>query len=675
MPRLCVLAVLLLGILQPGISQQACSTLGQNPYSAFPVCGSTTFSQQSVPICGGKTVHTLCSNQTIYTDKNPFWYKFTCYTAGTLGFVITPLAQNEDYDWQLFDITNHDPMDVYTDPSLYVSANWSGSYGPTGTSANARNPYECSSSPDQGVSTFSIMPALIVGHQYILLVSHFSDTQSGYTLSFGGGTASIVNPIVPLIRNAYAVCDGTEIVVVLNKKIKCKSIDADGSDFKVTGPGNVSIVSATGNGCGNSFDSDSILLKLNGTLAPGTYQVTAQVGADGNTLVDNCDNQLATGSNTSLSFTPAAPTPMDSIRPVLCITDTLQLVFKNPINCNSISEDGSDFVVTGPVPVTIKSATGNCSGGASTLINILLTAPIKTNGTFVVTLRNGTDGNTLINVCGQSTPAGSSIRFTTQNIVTADFQPTVNTGCKYDTLLLTHNGNNNASQWNWSIDDGNISTVQNPVFKYNKFGTKKIRLLVSNGKCSDTAATSVTLPDLTVKAAFNARDSLCPSDTLVFTDASTSASGVIKWNWNFGNGTTSMVQSPPAQRYPLVSRISSYTAQLVATNNSHCSDTAYRSITLLVSCYIAVPSAFTPNGDGLNDYLYPLNAFKAGNMIFRVFNRYGQIIFESGDPGKKWDGTLNGMQQPSGTYVWTLEFTHKDTGQKLFMNGTAVLIR
>jgi gliding motility-associated-like protein len=136
-----------------------------------------------------------------------------------------------------------------------------------------------------------------------------------------------------------------------------------------------------------------------------------------------------------------------------------------------------------------------------------------------------------------------------------------------------------------------------------------------------------------------------------------------------------MVQSPPAQRYPLVSRISSYTAQLIATNNSQCSDTAYRSIRLLVSCYIAVPSAFTPNGDGLNDYLYPLNAFKAGNMIFRVFNRYGQIIFESRDPGKKWDGTLNGMQQPSGTYVWTLEFTHKDTGQKLFMNGTAVLIR
>ncbi|MFR1445987.1 hypothetical protein ACLUYJ_20725, partial [Acinetobacter baumannii] len=89
-------------------------------YSAFPVCGSTTFTQQSVPICGGKSVHTLCTDGTPYTDKNPFWYKFTCYTAGTLGFVITPLAQNEDYDWQLFDITNHDPMDVYTDPSLYV---------------------------------------------------------------------------------------------------------------------------------------------------------------------------------------------------------------------------------------------------------------------------------------------------------------------------------------------------------------------------------------------------------------------------------------------------------------------------------------------------------------------------------------------------------------------------
>jgi hypothetical protein len=49
-------------------------------------------------------------------------------------------------------------------------------------------------------------------------------------------------------------------------------------------------------------------------------------------------------------------------------------------------------------------------------------------------------------------------------------------------------------------------------------------------------------------------------------------------------------------------------------NSYNCADTAYKIFTVLASCYIAVPTAFTPNGDGLNDYLYPLNAFKADNL-------------------------------------------------------------
>ncbi len=70
-----------------------------------------------------------------YENKNPFFYKFTCYTAGTLGFLITPLAANEDYDWQLYDITGRNPNDIFTENSLVVTGNWAGTYGPTGASA------------------------------------------------------------------------------------------------------------------------------------------------------------------------------------------------------------------------------------------------------------------------------------------------------------------------------------------------------------------------------------------------------------------------------------------------------------------------------------------------------------------------------------------------------------
>ncbi len=660
---------------------QKCTNLGQNPGSAFPVCGTNFFAQTSVPACGGTKLPTPCGNDgNQYSDINPYWYKFTCYATGTLGFVITPKNLGDDYDWQLFDITGRNPTDVYTDATLIVSANWSGSSGATGASPAGKNPFECASNPAQNIPTFSIMPTIIVGHDYLLLISHFDDathTQSGYDLSFPsgaqGGTASIVNPLVPKLQNAHGDCNGTDVIVTLNKRVGCTSVASDGSDFSITGPSPISIISASANGCSTGFDADTIILKLKTGLLAGTYTVTAKVGSDGNTVTDNCANNLAAGENVSFKFLSALPAPLDSVSPVVCITDSLQLVFSKPITCSSIAADGSDFVITGPAAVIIKSAKGVCTNGLSSVINLILTAPIKVNGTFTITLRNGSDGNTLIDECGFITPAGSTISFTTKNIITADFQSTIKAGCKSDTLLLTHNGNGGTNQWRWSMDSIVISSSQNPIFITKVFGNHAIKLFVANSKCTDSVVMNVVIPDQTVKAAFAASDTLCPTDNLVFTDLS--SSNTTQWKWDFGNGVTSNSQTPLPQSYPITNRFSKYTARLAVQNSFNCADTAYKIITVLITCYIAVPSAFTPNGDGLNDYLYPLNAYKAGNLIFRVFNRYGQIIFETKDWTKKWDGRVKGIPQSSGTYVWTLNYTNTDSGQPVFLRGTTVLIR
>jgi gliding motility-associated-like protein len=662
---------------------QACSTMGQNPSTAFPVCGTNIFNQTTVAACGGKTLPTPCSSDgALYSDLNPYWYKFTCYATGTLGFVITPKNLGDDYDWQLFDITGHDPSEVYTNKSLIVSANWSGSSGATGASPAGKNQFECASNPaTQNISTFSTMPTIIIGHEYLLLISHYDDathTQSGYGLSFPtgqqGGTASIVNPVVPTLTNAYGVCDGTEVKIKLNKKVNCATIASDGTDFSLSGSnGSPSIVGATGNGCATGFDSDSITLKLNSVLAKGSYTVVSKTGTDGNTLTDNCANNLAVGENVTFKFLSAQPTPMDSISPVVCITDTLQLIFTRPMDCSSIASDGSDFAITGPAAVTVKSASGICSNGLSTTIRIFLTNPIRVNGTFTIRLKNGTDGNTLSDQCGFITPAGSSLSFTTKNITTADFVSTVSNGCKYDTVYLTHNGYGGTTQWQWSVDSAVVSSSQNPVLVSKAFGPHTLQLAVSNGFCNDTVRSNFTFTDRTVKASFASVDTLCPTDTLHFTDMSTS--NTISWTWNFGNGVISNLQFPGAQTYPLTGRRTNYTARLSVRNNLGCADTAYKIFTVLASCYIAVPSAFTPNGDGLNDYLYPLNAFKADNLAFRVYNRYGQLIFETKDWTKKWDGRINGQPQASGTYVWTLDYTDRDNGQKVSLKGTAVLIR
>ena len=93
------------------------------------------------------------------------------------------------------------------------------------------------------------------------------------------------------------------------------------------------------------------------------------------------------------------------------------------------------------------------------------------------------------------------------------------------------------------------------------------------------------------------------------------------------------------------------------------------------NCYAAVPSAFTPNNDGLNDYLYPLNASKADQMEFRVYNRMGQLVFISTNISKKWDGKFMGLPQDTGLFIWMLRYTHHDTGEKIFLKGTTLLIR
>ena len=652
---------------------QTCTTLGQNPTTAFPVCGTTTFEQKIVPFCGGRKVPTPCSDGAGYSDINPFWYKFTCFASGQLAFTITPINSNDDYDWELFDITGRNPMDVYTDSSLIISANWSGMYGPTGAWSSGRKWYECASQTVNGNPTFSTMPNLIVGHNYILLVSNFSPSQVGYKLSFGGGNASIIDPITPLLSKGHAVCDGTQILLMLNKKMNCSSLSADGSDFSVSGTTANTIIKAEGRGCAFSFDTDTLELTLQNLMIPGVYTVTSKIGTDNNTLLDNCGNLLPVGLTENLVFTTALPTPMDSIAPVVCIQDTLKLVFNRPMNCNSIAEDGSDFFITGPSPVNIKTAKGVCSSGLSDIIQLVLTSPIKTNGNYQIHLKIGTDGNSILNECGKPTAVGSTLNFNIKNVTTANFTNQINVGCKFDTLNLFHDANNGANQWNWTIDNGSKSNLQNPIFKFNQFGKLHAVLTVSNGFCIDSSSVDLSLPDHTVKADFTISDTLCLTDSLIVIDNSSSNSN--SWNWNFGNGITSNLRQPLGIYFQANGRQNQYLVMQVVQNAFNCTDTSTKKVFVLPSCYIDIPTGFTPNGDGLNDYLYPLNAFKAQNLSFKVFNRYGQVIYETSDWHQKWDGRLKGELQPSGTYIWTLDYTHKDTGQTFHLKGTTVLIR
>lgn len=668
----CVIVLFLFFVLKNS-SAQTCTALGQNPATAFPVCGTASFSQSVVPVCGGKAIPGPCTADFI-TDINPYWYKFTCFTTGTLGLEIKPNNLGDDYDWQIFDVTNRNPSDVYTDANLLVACNWSGLTGITGTSATAASLVVCGSSPSSPVRPlFSKMPNILQGHNYLLLISHFSgNSQSGYSLSFGGGTANITDPVEPHLVSARAACDGTQLTVKLNKRMKCKSLATNGSDFSISYPLS-SIVSAFGVNCNNEFDMDSLVLTLNNPLPPGSYTVTIKNGTDGNTLFDNCDRNIPPSENIPVTVFPKFPTLMDSLTKFGCAPNTLQLVFKKLMRCNSIAADGSDFTINGSFPVSIAGAQGVCdANGLTSIINIQLSAPIQKQGNFSIQLKNGSDGNTVLNECGEPTPAGSSIAFSTIDTVSAVFsaKPTLN--CKIDAIDYFHDGRNGVNSWQWTFDDNITSTKKDTSIIYTVFGKKNATLIVSNGVCKDTFSTSVTL-DNHLEAMFEGSNLVCPGDVATFKDKS--IGNVIAWNWSFGNGNTSSLQVPPTQQYPYTNIITDYTVRLIVKNNINCLDTVTQKIKVLANCFIAVPSGFTPNGDGLNDYLYPTNAYKAVNLRFKVYNRLGQLLFETTDWTNKWDGTFKGNPQDPGTYVWWLEYTNPETGIKKFSKGTTVLIR
>ena len=117
------------------------------------------------------------------------------------------------------------------------------------------------------------------------------------------------------------------------------------------------------------------------------------------------------------------------------------------------------------------------------------------------------------------------------------------------------------------------------------------------------------------------------------------------------------------------------TPQLVVKNDIGCTSTAAQNIILLDACYVYIPGAFTPNNDGLNDYLYPLNGYRTTGLLFRIFNRYGQLVFEATNPDQRWDGRFGRQAAEPGTYVWILHYTDKFTHKYVEKKGTTILIR
>jgi gliding motility-associated-like protein len=117
------------------------------------------------------------------------------------------------------------------------------------------------------------------------------------------------------------------------------------------------------------------------------------------------------------------------------------------------------------------------------------------------------------------------------------------------------------------------------------------------------------------------------------------------------------------------------TTVYTATNASPegCQVTDYFTVVVLKDALVNIPTGFTPNGDGRNDYFGPLGKVPDGYLL-QVFDRNGSVIFKSTNMYQRWNGYYKGMPQPSGVFIYLVDY--KDMQQKnKQQKGTFVLIR
>jgi len=130
--------------------------------------------------------------------------------------------------------------------------------------------------------------------------------------------------------------------------------------------------------------------------------------------------------------------------------------------------------------------------------------------------------------------------------------------------------------------------------------------------------------------------------------------------WSTGANTSSI----------LVNQIGTY---FVTVTQSACEASDTIQITP-GDCDLYIPSAFTPNNDNLNETFGVIDNVLVQYFSMQIFSKWGQLIFNSNDITKKWDGTFKGKKMPNGSYLWMLNYVNQKS-KKIYQQGTIMLIR
>lgn len=558
-----------------------------------------------------------------------------------------------------------------TNDSIIVSPNSNTNYSVTVTDTN-----NCSSSTNADVIVNPLPNPSISGSEVICQGFSTQLTASGgttYNWSTGATTDTVtVSPssdstYIVTVTNANGCSDTTSVTVqVLSQPTAVIS----GLDSICNGSSTTLYASGGGNYTWNdnsnldslvinpSTDSTfSLIVDINGCLDTTYHTIT--VNELPSVFITGL-NTICEGESTTLTATGGTSyiwddnSTLDSVLVTPSSTTNYTVTATNEHSC---SADASYSVNVNPLPiVTISGLDSVCEGTSTTL-----TASGATNyewntnetSTTITVNPNGTTTYSVIGYDGNncSNSANFTVGIMSQPSVTITGDEVI---CDGGIASLTAAGAN-TYEWNTTETTASISVIPTDTANYQVIG-------FING-CSDTA-------QFTVNVADNPIIVVSPEDTLIYLGQTVTINTVsetpVFWTPSEGlscDDCNSPVASP--------TETTLYCAQSIKNG---CTSSACVTIEVENICgEVFVPDAFSPNGDGNNDCLKVYsNCLK--ELQFRVYSRWGELLYENTEIDACWNGTHNGKSLNTGVYAYTVSAILKD-GEVVDIKGNVTLFK
>ena len=367
-----------------------------------------------------------------------------------------------------------------------------------------------------------------------------------------------------------------------------------------------------------------------------------------------------------------------------CVDDTTIAVIIYPIPY----ADFTATTVCENTPPTIYSDNSNISSGAITgwlwsfgngsTSNIQ--NPVNNFGV------NGIYNSQLIAISDFGCRDTATLPVTVYEKPTANYTSNRVSACNPDCIQFTDLSTSpsaNITGWLWDFNNGQSMSEQNPMPCYNHSYDMTVlydvTLIAENSVgCKDTVYTDdyiSIVPTPVASFAFQPQTPDVWNTEVVFTNTSVIAD---TYYWDFGDGQNTLVEDPVHEYVP---EPTSYNVMLVATNTDAgitCEDTTYGFITVDDVIIFYVPNVFTPDGDEYNETFQPVfySGFDPYDFHLMIFNRWGEVMFESYDATKGWDGTYgdSGLVE-DGVYIWTVDFKSTMTDKRNKHKGHVTVLK